>query len=319
VVAVARSAVLLAVMTAVLVAPASAGAAVLYDQTDNAGVATTNPADPNFSPSNDLGGGGGDRTADDFTVPTGQIWSIDEIDVGGAYSPTAPGQVVNVYIYSDASGAPGPELLNEAATATGGPNYAVPVTSAPLLAAGHYWLTVQQKFATTMSFWAWTTRTVQSGDAAHWVANVPVGQNCHQNDVWTVRTACWTGTNPDQDFVIKGTNTTPPPPPSNAISIGKPELNKKKGTAIEPVTVPGPGELTLSGAGVASQRPARPTRSMPVTGAGVVNLLVKPKGKTKKKLKKAGKAKAKLTITFTPTGGTANVQQKTVKLKKKLT
>jgi hypothetical protein len=314
--AVRRSAVLLAVVTGVLVAPAWASAAVLYDQSDNAGVATTNPADPNFAPSNDFGGGGGDRTADDFSVPVGQSWAINEIDVAGAFAG-APGETVNVYVYADDSGHPGAELLNEASVATGGPNYAVPIGGDPVFNAGHYWLTVQLKGATTSTFWTWTTRTVQSGDPAQWVANVNVQQSCPLN-VWAPRTACWSGTNPDQDFIVKGTDVTPPPTPSNAISLGKPQLNKKKGTAVEPVTVPGAGELTLTGAGVASQRLARPAVSMPVTGAGVVDLLVKPKGKTKKKLNKAGKAKAKVTITFTPTGGSANVQQKTVKLKKKL-
>ncbi len=315
--AVRRSIALAAAMAGLLVVPAWAGAAVLYDQSDNAGAATTNPADPNFSPSNDLGGGGGDRTADDFTVPDGQSWSINEIDVAGAFY-MATSETVNVYIYADDSGHPGRELLNQADTATGGPNYAVPVFGAPVLSPGHYWLTVQLKGATTTSFWTWTTRTVQSGDPAQWVANVPVGQSCPQN-VWTARTACWTGTNPDQDFVIQGTDVSaPPPPPDNAITIGKPQLNKNKGTAIEPVTVPGAGDLTLTGPKVVAQRPARGPASRPVTGPGVVDLAVKPNAKTKKKLKRTGKVKVKVAITFTPTGGTANVQTKTIKLKRKL-
>ena len=314
--AVARGVALAAVLTTALAVPSAAGAAVLYDQTDNAGTPTAAAADPNFSPSNDFSNGNGDRSADDFTVPAGQSWAIDEIDVAGAFSMPAS-ETVNVYIYADDSGHPGPELLNEAATATGGPDYAVPVSGAPVLGAGHYWLTVQLKGATASTYWAWTTRTVQSGDPAQWVANVAVGQSCALN-VWAARTACWTGTNPDQAFLIKGTDVTPPPPPSNAITLGKPTLNKKKGTALEPVTVPGPGELTLSGAGVASQRLARPPAALPVAGAGVVEVKVKPKGKTKKKLNKVGKAKAKVTITFTPTGGTANVQTKTIKLKKRL-
>ena len=305
-------------LTALLVAPAWAGAAVLYDQTDNQGAAATVYTQPNFSPSNDWGGGEGDRTADDFTVPAGQSWTINEIDVAGAFMGS-PGETVNVYIYTDASGHPGTELLNESSVATGGPNYAVPVAFAPALEPGHYWLTVQLKGADQFTYWAWTTRTVQSGDPAQWVANHNVNQTCVAHDVWAARTACYSGSNPDQVFSIKGTDgTSPPPPPDNAITLGKPKLNKKKGTATEPVTVPGPGELSLTGASVASQRRARPMASKPVTAAGTVDLLVKPKGKTKKKLKKAGKAKAKLTITFTPTGGTANVQTTTIKLKKKL-
>jgi hypothetical protein len=110
----------------------------------------------------------------------------------------------------------------------------------------------------------------------------------------------------------------PPPPPSNAITLGKPVLNRVKGTAVEPVDVPGPGSLTLTGKGLVAQRPARASVSRTVPAAGIVNLLVKSKGKTKKKLNKTGKAKVTLTITFTPTGGSAASKTKSIILKKTL-
>ena len=100
-------------------------------------------------------------------------------------------------------------------------------------------------------------------------------------------------------------------PPSNAITLGKPKLNKKKGTAKEPVTVPGPGTLTLTGKGVVKQ-------TKTPTAAGTVNLLVKSKGKQKKKLNNAGKVKVKITVTYTPTGGTPSSQIKSLVLKKLL-
>lgn len=102
-------------------------------------------------------------------------------------------------------------------------------------------------------------------------------------------------------------------------SIGKPKLNKKKGTATLPVDVPGAGTLTLTGKGIAKQRMGRLSGPVAktVTKAGKVNLTVRPKGKTKKKLKKKGKAKVKLTIGFTPTGGTAGTQAKSVTLKQR--
>ena len=98
-------------------------------------------------------------------------------------------------------------------------------------------------------------------------------------------------------------------PPSNAITLGKPKLNKKKGTAKEPVTVPGPGTLTLTGKGVVKQ-------TKTPTTAATVNLLVKSKGKQKKTLNNAGKVKVKITVTYTPTGGTASSQIKSMVLKK---
>ena len=49
-----------------------------------------------------------------------------------------------------------------------------------------------------------------------------------------------------------------------------------------------------------------------------MNLLVKSKGKQKKKLNNAGKVKVKITVTYTPTGGTASSQIKSLVLKKLL-
>ncbi len=108
-----------------------------------------------------------------------------------------------------------------------------------------------------------------------------------------------------------------PVPPSNEFSFGKLKRNRKKGTAKLTVNVPGPGELALSGAGLASQRLAGGRSAKPVAAAGAVKLLIKPKGKKKKKLKKKGKVKAKAKVTFTPTGGTAATQTKSLKLKRK--
>lgn len=99
--------------------------------------------------------------------------------------------------------------------------------------------------------------------------------------------------------------------PVNTLTAGKPKLNKKKGTAQVPVTVGDAGLLTLTGKGVK-------TKSAAVGGAGTTTLVVKPKGKTRKKLNESGKAKLKVNVTFTPTGGTSNVQAKKIKLKKTL-
>lgn len=106
----------------------------------------------------------------------------------------------------------------------------------------------------------------------------------------------------------------PPPPvaaPSNLFTLGKPKLNKKKGTAKEPVTVPGPGEITLTGKGVKSS-------SLAASAAGTVNMPVKPNGKKKQKLNSVGSAKVTVSVTYTPTGGVANSQSRKVVLKKRL-
>jgi hypothetical protein len=71
--------------------------------------------------------------------------------------------------------------------------------------------------------------------------------------------------------------------------------------------VPGPGALTLSGKGIATQH-AGPH------GVETVKLAVKAKGKAKKKLSRSDTAKVKLEVTFTPTGGDPSTQAKAVEL-----
>ena len=48
-----------------------------------------------------------------------------------------------------------------------------------------------------------------------------------------------------------------------------------------------------------------------------MKLSVKPKGKLARKLRDTGKAKVKAKVTFTPTGGEADVAAKKLKLKRK--
>jgi hypothetical protein len=106
-------------------------------------------------------------------------------------------------------------------------------------------------------------------------------------------------------------NARKPPCPSNAFTLGQAKLNKKKGTATIPASVPGPGALTLAGKNL------KPVDAAPSV-AGDVTLKIKPKGKLKKKLKRKGKAKAKPEVTFTPVNGDPNTQGAKVALKRKL-
>ena len=125
------------------------------------------------------------------------------------------------------------------------------------------------------------------------------------------------GEEPTPDTFVFGVESYPSHPaianfsPSVSCLLGKAKLNKKKGTALLPVTVPGPGTLTLSGKGAVDQTLA-PDR------ADTVNLLVKAKGKAKRKLKHAGKVKVEVKASFTPAGGTSTSQTKSITLRKKL-
>ena len=106
-----------------------------------------------------------------------------------------------------------------------------------------------------------------------------------------------------------------PPPgdgsPSNEFSFGKLTKNKRKGTAKLTVKVPGSGELDLA------KTKKLKADEEGVEAAGTEKLLVKPKGKAKKKLNEKGKAKVKAEVTYTPDGGEPNTESKKIKLIKR--
>jgi hypothetical protein len=98
--------------------------------------------------------------------------------------------------------------------------------------------------------------------------------------------------------------------PSNEFTLGKPKLNKKRGTAKLPAVVPGAGVISLQG---------RAIKAVEVSAgdAGTVMLKVAAKGKAKRKLAEAGKAKVKVEATYTPTGGDPASARAKVKLVRK--
>ena len=93
----------------------------------------------------------------------------------------------------------------------------------------------------------------------------------------------------------------------------RPKLNEKKGIARLPATVPGPGELALSGNGV---KAAGAVVAKAVTAPGAVQLLIKATGKKQRKLNETGKVTVKPRVTYTPTGGDPSARSRKVKLKK---
>ena len=99
--------------------------------------------------------------------------------------------------------------------------------------------------------------------------------------------------------------------PSNAFSFGELKLNKRNGAAKLAVIVPGPGDVEL----------AQTKRLMPAQvqapAEGTVTLVLRPSGRTAKKLNATGEAMVKAEVTFTPVGGTASTQSKTLNLKKR--
>ena len=294
-----------ALVIGALAVPASAPAAVLYDQMS----IVAPPAMPTSTPSMSYEAPNDVEGADDFTVPAGQTWTITEVDALG-HGPVE--LKTDVYFYADAGGSPGAKIFDQdEIAATNGPNYNSPLTGGPVLGPGTYWVAVM-----VHDFWSWDNSNSLHGAPAAW--RNPSGSEFEstppQCKDWQPRDVCFptTTTEPDQAFRLLGPDPvlSTPPPPSNAFTFGALKLNKKKGTASLAVTVPGAGTVSLSGKGLKAQQ-------VQAKAAGAVSLTLKATGKSKKALKKKGKAKVKASVTFTPTGGSPATQSKTVKLKKK--
>lgn len=102
-------------------------------------------------------------------------------------------------------------------------------------------------------------------------------------------------------------------PPSNVVVLGKPTFNKNKGTARLPVTVPGPGTLTI--ADVKTTKKRIKAKTLTATAASTLILPVKPTKSARTTLKNKGKLKLKVAVTFTPTGGFAAAVTRKLTLK----
>jgi hypothetical protein len=302
------------VFGALLALAPTAGATVLINQTDFPGTAAP------FSMDDDSGDSLDTQAADDFTVPAGTSWKISSVFVLGQANGLQSSSV-NVFLYDSAGSTPGAEIYREPAIPpVGAPNFALPLTNAPLLTPGTYWVSVQiadGHFPPTMGNrrWAWTARTVQSGNHAV-VRNPGGGFNGGTCTDWT--TSCFFGTDTDLLFFLDGIAAPyPPPTPSNQFTFGGVKRNKDNGTAVLTVQVPGPGTLNLTGTGLKPQRSlGGASASKEVSAAGKVKLKIKAKGKKKAKLNETGKVKVKAKVTFTPTGGTANSKARRIRLKK---
>ena len=92
------------------------------------------------------------------------------------------------------------------------------------------------------------------------------------------------------------------------IGVGKPRLNRKRGTALIPVTVPDGGILTLKGRAVRSLQ-RRPQ------GARTLRIPIKAKGKAKDRLARTGMARVLAQFEYRPVPGVPVTETKSIVLR----
>ncbi|MGA7729814.1 MAG: S-layer homology domain-containing protein [Chloroflexia bacterium] len=187
------------------------GQVILYDQLNSPGTFSTNSQD--FEAANNAFD---NQTADDFIVPAGATWNVNQVDAQGLYfNGPGPAASFNVYFYS--SVVSGTYFIPGAAvyTATGQSYintagvFAITLTAPAALPGGgagtRYFVSVQarQDF-TPAGQWGWTNRTVLSNSGATWRnPGGGFGPGCVN---WDSRTVCVGQPNePDQMFRLRGT------------------------------------------------------------------------------------------------------------------
>jgi hypothetical protein len=160
-----RGVLLAAAIAALLALPAAASAAVLYDQTTGTPEGTVPSAHRSPPAPSDA------DAADDFIVPPGFLWTLSSVDVKGD-APSVV-QTGNATLFADAGGRPGTELFRQGGIPfPGGLVENLPLSGAPPLPPGHYWLSIYTTWS--ISPWDWRRQSPAYGYPAVW-ENPPNG------------------------------------------------------------------------------------------------------------------------------------------------
>lgn len=180
---------------------------VLYDQMTDEGIGGSNSQDfeevfDAFDNSN----------ADDFVVPSGQTWTVNQVAAKGLYyNGLGQAQYFNVTFYHDEAAMPGAEVVGgsfvEATYTNDNGVFTITLPEELVLPSGTYWVAVQARMDYMPDGqWAWFNRTTTSNSPAVWhnpggAFNIPIcinyarrGETCGVDPV-----------SPDHVFQILGT------------------------------------------------------------------------------------------------------------------
>ena len=140
------------------------------------------------------------QAADDFVVPTGETWQINQVDVrspAGFPNPTS----FNVYMYTDSGTLPGTPVYTATNLAGGtNPDYVINLTTPANLATGTYWVSVQGNIVGAN--WYWQGRSVLNNNSTAWREAGGYATGCLN---WTRLSTCSGFTWPGQMFRLHGT------------------------------------------------------------------------------------------------------------------
>ncbi len=122
------------------------------------------------------------NTADDFVVPEGRFWTIQEFNSAGMTSSlcTLYPDGFTIAIYEDNGGLPGSEIFTETTKEVTDPKtQKIVLSNPPVLEAGHYWISIYAEHETASApeystSWYWQA-------ASNQIEQVPALRNLHGN------------------------------------------------------------------------------------------------------------------------------------------
>jgi subtilisin-like proprotein convertase family protein len=216
---------------------------ILYDQYGPPSSVTTGSQD--FETALDAND---DEGADDFVVPAGEVWSIQEVDVAGAYfNGDGPTDYVIVSFFQDDAGSPGATACHYPYVGVGWDgdyegSFYIGLPLPCVLGPGAYWVSVQARMNSSEGQWGWRDRILQSNNASMW-RNPGDGYGTGCTD-FTTKTNCLPSSGgPDFVFDLGGVRLPSggvrPPPPS-----GCPPLSIATAANTDPVPIPDLGTAT---------------------------------------------------------------------------
>jgi hypothetical protein len=151
------------------------------------------------------------QAADDFKIPTGEIWKITEIDVTGVYfncTTCGPAVSENVTFYENSGSRNLPGVVIKSLTGVvgvdSGGSFAIKLPSAVKLGKGHYWVSVQVNMDIgTSGEWAWENAHSPKRSPAAW--KNPGDGLATECTTYVVEEICIpSGQGPSHMFVLKG-------------------------------------------------------------------------------------------------------------------
>src|SRR4030095_1933729 len=181
---------------------------VLYDQydndLDNGIVSADRTDDPSLSA----------EAADNFVVPSGQTWTVTEVDIRSPVGFASPTSFAVTFYLDDGSGLPGTQVYTASGLAvTGNPDYVITLTTPAVLTEGTYWVSAVGTI--TLGNWYWEGRSITNNTFATAWRNPLGGYGLGCTD-WARLQDCLGFSWPDQMFRIVGTTVggTPTPTPT---------------------------------------------------------------------------------------------------------